>query len=358
MQLKINKAKTRPIQIEPWFFRYLNEGQLKVVAAILAHADVKDRQSNSFPSNRVIAFYAGFGLIEKNSRAYKTYLELDDENRKIFKEKRTKNAIQTVKNIKKSLEEIGLLKKEIVGQKGKQVAYMTLDLEWKKETYLNDFDEYFNNIVDEAPTTTKEDITKELQELTKLSDEGNISKQNLADRLQDILSLLEIKSSSSSPVPEEDIEKVANHIMTSKAMQEKIDKGEIHNQNGYKASVISSIRTNNFNGVEKYYNGLVEKEKDEMLDTLKLSLENNENTISYQKFTLNFKDLKIVDDVFIATYQTQDEKIKKDFIVSYEKVKHYIYAFNYTKVNKQFLENYKNNIINYQRQFKNGSDTS
>lgn len=358
MQLKINKPKTRPIQIEPWFFRYLNEGQLKVVAAILAHADVKDRQSNSFPSNRVIAFYCGFGLIEKGSRAYQTYLELDDENKKIFKEKRIKNAIQTVKNIKKSLEEIGLLKKEIVGQKGKQVAYMTLDLEWKKETYLNDYDEYFNNIVEEETITTKEDITKELQELTRLSDEGNISKQNLADRLQDILSLLEIKQTSASQVPEEDIEKLANHIMSSKKMQERIDKGEIDNQNGYKVSIISAIRTNNFNGVEKYYNGLVQKEKNEMLDTLKLSLEHNESTIPHQKFTLNFKDLKIIDNVFIATYQTENEKIKKDFIVSYEKVKHYIYSFNYTKQSKEFLDNYKDNISKYQDKFKNGSDTS
>jgi hypothetical protein len=65
MKLKINKPKTRPIQIEPWFFRYLNEGEIKVVAAILSHADIKNRQENSFPSNRVIAFYSGFGLIEK-----------------------------------------------------------------------------------------------------------------------------------------------------------------------------------------------------------------------------------------------------------------------------------------------------
>ena len=40
MNLKISKPKTRPIQIEPWFFKYLNEGQIKVVAAILSHADM------------------------------------------------------------------------------------------------------------------------------------------------------------------------------------------------------------------------------------------------------------------------------------------------------------------------------
>lgn len=70
-KLKIIKPKTRPIQIEPWFFRYLNEGQLKVVAAILSHADIKDRQSNSFPSNRVIAFYCGFGNFEKDQKLMK-----------------------------------------------------------------------------------------------------------------------------------------------------------------------------------------------------------------------------------------------------------------------------------------------
>ena len=73
MNLKISKPKTRPIQIEPWFFKYLNEGQIKVVAAILSHADMKDRKSNSFPSNRVIALYCGFGDIKEGWKDYEEY---------------------------------------------------------------------------------------------------------------------------------------------------------------------------------------------------------------------------------------------------------------------------------------------
>lgn len=365
MKLKINKPKTRPIQIEPWFFRYLNEGQLKIVAAILSHADIKNRQDNSFPSNRTIAFYCGFGLIEKNSKAYDKYISLNDEEKIIFKNKRIKNAIQTVKNIKKSLEDVGLLKKEIVGPKGKQVVFMTLDLEWKKEQFLTDYDEYFNHIIQEQIVDEKEDISRELQELQKLNDEGNISKTNLTDRLNNLLYKLKATNANNSQVPVEDIEKVATYIMNTSKVQNKIDKGEIENKDAYKKSIVKSISTNLFNGVEKYYEALVKKEQKDMLETLTVSLEQNEKENLYQKNILYFKDLTFTNNIFLVTYESKDKNISKQFIISDEKIKYYLHTpYFYTKPNKELLENYIQSIINYQEMLrkppdiKNKGDTS
>ena len=126
MNLKISKPKTRPIQIEPWFFKYLNEGQIKVVAAILSHADMKDRKSNSFPSNRTIAFYCGFGDIKENSKAYDKYKSLSTEEEKIkFKNKRIKTAIITVANIKKSLEDIIRISTDVIEKDTKKILFDT-----------------------------------------------------------------------------------------------------------------------------------------------------------------------------------------------------------------------------------------
>lgn len=48
MSLKIIKPKTRPVQIEPWFHRYLTNNEIKVVSAILTYADMRDRSKNFF----------------------------------------------------------------------------------------------------------------------------------------------------------------------------------------------------------------------------------------------------------------------------------------------------------------------
>lgn len=353
MNLKINKPKTRPIQIEPWFFRYLNEGQLKVIAAILSHADIKDRQSNSFPSNRVIAFYCGFGIIEKKSKAYEKFVNLKDEEKNLFKIKRIKNAIQTVKNIKKSLEDIGLLRKEIVGPKGKQIVYMTLDLEWKKEQYLKEYDEYFNDINVEENIDEKEEITKELAELQRLSEEGNISKYSLANRLKNLSNKLNATSSEISQIPIEDIEKVATYIMNTSKIQNKIDTGHIENKEAYKSSIIKSISNNTFNGADKYYEALIKKERENILETLSISLEENEKEYIYQKNILYFQNLTLTNSIFLATYQSENGEISKQYIISNEKIKYYLHTSNfYTKQNKELIDNYNQSIINYQEQFR------
>ena len=111
---QVYKPKTRPIQIEPWFCRYLTDGQLKVLIAILNFADYKTRNNNSFPSNKTIAFYAGFGQIKPHTKEYFYYQSLDEKEKIEYKNKKIKNAIQTVKNIKKQLEELGVIKREII----------------------------------------------------------------------------------------------------------------------------------------------------------------------------------------------------------------------------------------------------
>lgn len=364
MKLKIIKPKTRPIQIEPWFFKYLNEGQLKVVAAILSHADIKDRQSNSFPSNRVIAFYCGFGDIKEGSKAYEEYQKLTDEEKEKFKKKKIKTAIITVANIKKQLETMGLLKREFVGPKGKQVVYMNLDLEWKKEQYLKEHDEFFNDVKYENNEDEKENIAKELEELQRLTLEGNISQENLANRLKNLSYKIDANNTEKSQVPLEDIDKVATYIMNTTKIQNKIDEGTIENKEAYKKSIIKSISNNTFNGIEKYYEALVKKEEKDMLETLTVSLEENEKETFYQKNILYFKDLIFTNNIFLATYQSKDKKISKQYIISDEKIKYYLHSsYFYTKQNKELLDNYNQAIKDFQEmlqkpQEKSTSDTS
>lgn len=359
MKLKIIKPKTRPIQIEPWFFKYLNEGQLKVVAAILSHADIKDRQSNSFPSNRVIAFYCGFGDIKEGSKAYEEYQKLNDEEKIKFKNKKIKTAIITVANIKKQLETMGLLKREFVGPKGKQIVYMNLDLEWKKEQYLKEHDEFFNDVKYENNEDEKENIAKELEELQRLTLEGNISQENLANRLKNLSYKIDANNTEKSQVPLEDIDKVATYIMNTTKIQNKIDEGTIENKEAYKKSIIKSISNNAFNGIEKYYEALVKKEEKDMLETLIVSLEENEKETFYQKNILYFKDLIFTNNIFLATYQSKDKKISKQYIISNEKIKYYLHSsYFYTKQNKELLDNYNQAIKDYQEMLQKPQEES
>lgn len=362
--LKIIKPKTRPIQIEPWFFRYLTLLELKVVGAILAYADIKDRQSNSFPSNRTIAFFCGNDVIEEDTKTYEKYSSLNEKEKENFINKKIKYSINTIKQAKKSLEKKGLLTREIVGPKGKQIVYMTLDLEWKKEQYLKEHDKFFNDITHEENENKKEDIAAELEELQRLTIEGNISKDNLVNRLKNLSNKL--NSTIENPtVPVEDIEKVATYIMNTSKVQNKIDKGEIENKDAYKKSIVKSISTNLFNGVEKYYEALVKKEQKDMLETLTVSLEQNENENLYQKNILYFKDLTFTNNIFLATYESKDKNISKQFIISDEKIKYYLHtSYFYTKPNKELLENYLQSITEYQnmikksQEIKNKGDTS
>lgn len=353
MNLKISKPKTRPIQIEPWFFKYLNEGQIKVVAAILSHADMKDRKSNSFPSNRTIAFYCGFGDIKEKSKAYDKYKSLSTEEEKIkFKNKRIKTAIITVANIKKSLEDIGLLKREYSGQKGKQVVYMTLDLEWKKEKYIQEHNEFFNNI---EPVITEEQndefIKNELAKIQKLQIEGNISKDDLANRLSKLAYSIK-EEKNSFDIPTEDIEKVADYILTTSKVKDRIEKGKITNKEAYKKSIAQAIRRNEFNGAKDYYDGLIVEEKNTIFNTLKHGFEYQENKIPYKNQFLDFMDIELKENIFIASYKSEFGQIY-NFPISYKKLNYYILTpASYSKINREFLENYNDSLLKYLEKYK------
>ncbi len=257
--LKILKPKTRPVQIEPWFFRYLNEGQLKVLSAIIAHADYATRQKDSFASNKTIAFYAGFGLITPGTKAYEKYQALDPEQQKEFKKKREKNAIQTVKNIKNELETLGVIKREIIESR----SFAVVDLEWGKERYLKEFDEYFND--KEIKPQNNREIKDEIASISELVNEGNISDKNLVERLENITDHIITNSDQikeNIDIPQEDISLLADYIISTDKNQKRINMGEIKNASSWKIKISKLIEQNKFNGVENYYNQLHKNEID------------------------------------------------------------------------------------------------
>ena len=223
MLLRIIKPKTRPVPIEPWLFRYLTTNELKLVGAILTYADYKDRSSNSFPSNKTLAFFCGFDLIEK-PKALEKFKALSKEEQIKFKAQKIKYSINTVKAIKRALVKKGILKTELRGEKGKQSSYMTLDLLWKKEQYLKDHDEFFNNSNsnDDNEAEINEEISNELEEITRLLKDGEVSKESLATRLKNLSYALK-REDSSDEIPVEDVEKVADYVMNTNKIVDKID---------------------------------------------------------------------------------------------------------------------------------------
>ena len=64
---------------------------------------------------------------------------------------------------------------------------MTLDLLWKKEQYLKEHDEFFNNANSNDNNNEdeiNEEISNELEEISRLLKDGEVSKENLAIRLK------------------------------------------------------------------------------------------------------------------------------------------------------------------------------
>jgi len=308
--LKILKPKTRPVQIEPWFYRYLNAGQLKVLSAIIAHADYATRSKDSFASNKTIAFYGGFGLINSDTKDYEHFQSLTQDEKIAYKKKKMRNAIQTVKNIKRQLEELGVIKREIINTK----SYAVVDLEWAKDRYLKEFDEYFNDTQDEQETT-ENDINKELELITKLANEGNISKSNLKNKLESIADKLKDETidakDAKANIPDEDIEKTVDFIMNSKTIIEKIATGKIKNPEGYKKAITKQIREGTFKGAENYHNQLMKK-----VDTNEKETKNN----PIEMFTEIYESTQRVDYAFLEaskglSYQQQNEllEFKKEF---------------------------------------------
>lgn len=355
MSLEIKKPRFSPIPIQPWLFRYLTGNEMKVVSAILNYADMKDRTKNSFPTNRTILFWCGFDLIEKSNssnaknKTYEKYEALTTEEEKIkFKNEKIKYGINTVKAIKRSLIEKGILKTEIVGKKGKQSTKHILDLEWKKEQYINEYDEYFNSIAP-APAHEKEEIKKELENLLKVADD--VSQDSLTNKLKELYEKSkDLSGEKSFIVPSEDIDKVTDFIMDSNRVKTKIQDGKISNKEAYKKAIKHSIEDGTYNGIEEAYSKLVKKEKEEIFSNLETALIHNEPTIPYKNHILNFDNLRFTHNIYLARYINSENNQKLDFIVGLEKIKNYIPTpALFTKQNKDLLENYEQSIKDYQR---------
>lgn len=341
--IKILKPKTRPVQLEPWFQRYLTFGQLKVLGAIVAHADYATRTKDSFASNKTLAWYAGFGLINENSKDYKYYQTLSDEEKKIEKKKKKKNAAQTVKNIKKQLEDLGVIKREVQGTK----SYVVVDLDWGKERYLREFNEEFNETELEH-NDAEDEITSELENLSRLSGEGNISKENLAKQLEALSDKLVPKDNTKDlDVHRDDIDKLTEHIMTSKSILDKISQGKIKNEYGYRNTVKKQIQNNTFNGAKDYYYGLVAKEKNQMLDILKSTCFEKEE----QNQILECDRLFIDEDtnIILAHYKSKTTTFEKNFAIPPNIINDVLTLEDYTKVNQNYITNY---LENYQKAYQ------
>jgi len=299
--LKILKPKTRPVQIEPWFYRYLNAGQLKVLSAIIAHADYATRSKDSFASNKTIAFYGGFGLINSDTKDYEYFKTLTSDEKIAYKKKKMRNAIQTVKNIKRQLEELGVIKREIINTK----SYAVVDLEWGKERYLKDFDEYFNDS-EEVAEPTKNEINKELENITKLANEGNISKDSLAKQLETITSKLrsEMKDKSVDSddvkIANQDLDKVVDHIMNSEPYRTKVATGDIQNVHGYKNKVKKDIKNGTFKGINTFYKDLLAEEKVHILSCV---YDKAEQLLNKDEKVLTITNVVDNEDIFYAQYK-------------------------------------------------------
>ena len=94
-------------KIPIWWFRYLDGMSLKVISIMLSHTE---------PNNKLIAFMAG-------------------------------TTPQVVKNTKRKIIDLGLATRELVGTPGNQRAVFTIDLEWNKNKYIEDFQK---GLVDKA----------------------------------------------------------------------------------------------------------------------------------------------------------------------------------------------------------------
>ena len=345
MSLKIIKPKTRPVQIEPWFFRYLTNNEIKVVSAILTYADMRDRSKNSFPSNRTIAFYCGYDLIEKGKTLEKYEALETEEEKKKFKEKLLKYAINTVKATKRALIEKGILKTVTTGKPGKQTTDHILDLEWKKEQYIKEHDEFFN----EKELTSEEEkndlALKQMEELVRLQKEGNISKESLAKRLQQLSSMVNAENINEE-VPFEDAEKLANHIMNSNKIQSRILTNNLKDKEGYKERITHLIKKGEFVGAEEQYESLKNKEKEEIEAILEFSIEEQEKTLPYKKQILTFRELERKDDLFFSSYISSHGQIY-NFLVTDKQIKYYLANQNFTKSSKEWINNYLNRSLEY-----------
>lgn len=290
--LKVKKPKTRTIQIPNWWFRYLDGMVLSVVGVMLSHAD--NNGNNAFPSNELIAFMAG-------------------------------TTPQVVKNTKRKIIDLGLATRELVRTGGNQKSVFTIDLEWNKDKYIEEFNQKFN---DKPKDKTKEENKKALQaelaNLQELLNGDDIDLDVAAKKLKAMTAKIDADKTNSSTKDEEiedefvieesDIPLVADYIMSTDKMQNKIRNKEIPNPIGYKKSLVDKMKNKKLNYLKKYHDELKEKQMRQIQDDVKNIYQEHKRHKEYDENLYYFEDIIYdpVRELFLAKYS--NTTINKNYI--------------------------------------------
>lgn len=220
---------------------------------------------------------------------------------------------------------------------------MTLDLDWKKEQYLREYDEFFNDIEPTNDIAKNEEINNELIHIQKLLKEDNCSTKNIADRLKDLSYKLKADMIE-NPIPIEDIEKVADYYCGTPKVLNKVANGDIKNEKAYKQSIINSIKKNEFNNIEKYYKTLQKKELKDNINLLNESFDYQKRELPHGRKILYFDEVRLEDNVYIARYISKDKSLAKDTVIPLKELKYQLKSFNsYTVINQKIFDDYEIN---------------
>jgi galactitol-specific phosphotransferase system IIB component len=242
---------------------------LSVVGAMLSYAD--NNGNNAFPSNELIAFMAG-------------------------------TTVQTVKNTKRTIIKLGLATRELVGTAGNQKSVFTIDLEWNKDKYHEEFNQKFNN---KPENKTKEENKKALQaelaNLQELLNEDDIDLDVAAKKLKAMSAKIDADKANSSTKDEEiedefvieesDMPLVADYIMSTEKMQNKIRNKEIPNPIAYRKSLVDRMKNKKLNYLKKYYDELKEKQMRQIQDDVKDIYEEHKRHKEYENNLYYFEDI-------------------------------------------------------------------
>lgn len=267
--IKVKKPKTRTTQIPNWWFRYLDGMVLSVVGAMLSYAD--NNGDNAYPSNELIAFMAG-------------------------------TTLQVVKNTKRKIIDLGLATRELVGTPGNQKSIFSIDLEWNKDKYIEEFNQTFNNKKEDvSKEENKKALQNELATLQELLNNDAIDLTVAAKKLKAITSKIDADTTVAPTnnediedefvIEESDIQKVADYIMSTDAMQNKIKTKEIKNPISYKKSLVDKIKNKKLNYIKKYYEELKEKQMRQIQDDVKNIYEEHKRYKEYEDNLYYFEDI-------------------------------------------------------------------
>lgn len=189
-------------------------------------------------------------------------------------------------------------------------------------------------------------INNELEEIKRLIEEGSVSKDSLAQRLNNLSHKIKSKDSKfTDEIPIEDVEKVADYYMNTTKIKNRVEKGDIVNEAAFRQSIIKGIKEGTFTKVDEYYRALEKKEQKDTLETLTAAYEFNDNSFPYKGHILIFKKIRFEDGAYIAKYQNDKKTFVKEIIVPHKYIKTQLPSpYTFTKQNRILLETYITSI--------------